>query len=299
MSTSAPLGKPTTALITPSYWADFDSCRLLCDSIDAYLSTPVDHYLLVDNHDYQLFQQLAGPHRFVVNEQDILPSWLHSVRQGLSSSARKIWFSTRTWPMRGWHVQQLRRIAMAQHLTHDGLLYCDSDMLFVREFSTESLWNGDDLRLYRKDNGIHDQLPDGGKLHQQWTGHAARLNGLAAPSFPAHDYINNMVTWRRQSVVDMCAHIEAITGKHWVAAIASQRSFSECQIYGAYADGLNSLAGHFLGQGGLCKTYWSGNALTAEQVKDFVAAMDANQVAIGIQSFTGTDPNLLRQLIAA
>ena len=288
-----------TALITPSYSSDYEHCRLLCDSIDRFIVDPPHHYILVDNDDHKQFSALCGPRRHVINELDILPSWLKSARQGFSADARKIWFSARTWPMRGWHVQQLRRIAIASHVMEEGLLYCDSDMLFVKPFDTKSLWKDDDLRLYRKDDGINDDLPDGGQLHKNWSQHAARLSGLPTVEFPAHDYINNLVSWRRELVTDMCRHIEEVSGKHWLAAIGSKRSFSECQIYGAYVDGVRNGAGHFPGTGALCQTYWSGEALTQDSLQRFLDTMQPNQVAVGIQSFTGTSPELLRKLIAA
>ncbi|MEM7291402.1 MAG: DUF6492 family protein [Pseudomonadota bacterium] len=289
----------TTALITHSHAADFEHCRLLCDSIDRFVGDLPHHYILVDNDDYEMFLPLAGKRRQIINELDILPPWLKSARQGFSSNSRKIWFSTRTWPMRGWHVQQLRRIAIASHLEQDGLLYCDSDMLFVKPFSTNELWRDGSLRLYRKNCGINDAIADSGKFHKNWTRHAARLNGLGEVSFPAHDYINNLVSWRRDHVIDMCRHIENVTSKHWVAAIGSKRSFSECQIYGAYADDVVKGRGHYHGQGALCQTYWSGDALNRETLEMFLQTMQPRQVAIGIQSFTGTSADLLRDLIAA
>ena len=288
-----------TALITPSYRGDFESCRLLCDSIDQFVTDRPHHYILVENDDHKQFFSLSGPRRHVINELDILPSWLKTVQQGFSATSRKIWYSTRTWPMRGWHVQQLRRIAIAAHVPEDALLYCDSDMLFIKPFETLSLWKGDDLRLYRKDGGISDDLPDGGQLHKDWTSHAAYLNGLPAPTFPAGDYINNLVSWRRDLVNAMCRHIEEVSGKHWLAAIGSKRSFSECQIYGSYVDGVLGGEGHFPGNGSLCKTYWDGDALTKETLAGFTRSMSPEQVAIGVQSFTGTSPDVLRDLLAA
>ncbi len=288
-----------TAIISPSYNRDFQRCQLLCDSIDRFVSEPVDHYILVDDHDYRLFASLAGSKRHIINENDILPTWFKSVRPGLSENTRKIWYSTRTWPLRGWHVQQLRRIAIAGHISHDGLLYCDSDMLFIKPFSTRSLWRDGALRLYRKDCGIHDALPASGRLHKAWTRHAAWLNGLDEPTFPAEDYINNMVSWRRDHVLSLCRNVEAQTSKHWLAAIASKRSFSECQIYGAYVDGVLGGSGHWHGEGALCQTYWNGQALSKDSVTTLIESMEADQVAIGVQSFTGTDTQLLRNLIAA
>jgi len=52
-------------------------------------------------------------------------------------------------------------------------------------------------------------------------------------------------------------------------------------------------------QGALCQTYWSGEALDQCSLESFVGSMAGDQVAIGIQSFTGTSPALLRSLLAA
>lgn len=283
-----------TAIITPSYAADYDRCCLLADSIDAHVSNIADHYILVDNEDYPLFANLKAPHRHIINEADILPDWLHVVRGGIGSSARKIWWSTKTWPMRGWHVQQLRRIAIAAHIDHDGLLYCDSDMFFVRPFDGNSLWQGDRLRLYRKPNGITVELEE----HNKWLNACSRLLGLPSPTMPHHDYINNLVSWRRDGVLDMCKHIESTTGRDWVSSIGRNKTFSECLIYGCYVDEvLAENSGHWPANKGLCLTYWNGEALNKNTLRQFVEQMDHDQYALGIQSFTNTDTKLLRNLM--
>ncbi|MGI9357019.1 MAG: DUF6492 family protein [Rhizobiaceae bacterium] len=287
----------SVALITPSYRGDFERCKLLCASVDRFLTSACDHYILVDDDDFSLFASLANAKRHIVNEQDILPGWLHSFRPPFGANARKLWVSLKTWPMRGWHVQQLRRIAIASHVEAEALLYCDSDMLFVREFAPESLWKSSGLRLYRNKFGIDGELAEQGAKHRQWTKQAASLNGLPAPDFPADDYINNLVSWRRDHILAMCSHIEVTTGKDWLSAIASSRTFSECQIYGAYADGVCKGQGHWHTGSSLCRTYWSGEALNESGLKELLTDLESEQVAIGIQSFTGTDPTLLRRLI--
>ena len=232
-----------TSLITPSYAGDFERCRLLCESVDRYVADQPHHYILVANEDVDLFRQLASPKRTIVDERELLPDWLHFLRlpAWLPSrlSARPIWWSWRTWPMCGWHVQQLRRMAIAQQVVSDGFLYCDSDMVFVRPFDTTSLWKDQDgkpsLRLYCNPGGIHDGLPESGALHMDWTRSASRLSGLAQPGFPADDFINNMVTWRRDHLLALLTRIEEVSGRSWVEALGRNRSFSECQIYGAWA----------------------------------------------------------------
>ena len=282
------------AIITPSYAADYERCCLLADSIDTHVNGISDHYILVDAGDYSLFAKLDGPNRHVINERDILPNWLHVIRGGIGSSARKVWYSTKTWPMRGWHVQQLRRIAIARHIQHDALLYCDSDMFFIRPFDGNILWQGDDLRLYRKPNGITANLGE----HQKWLRASHQLLGLAAPDLPHHDYINNLVSWRRDSVLAMCKHIEKATGRDWVSSIGRHRTFSECMIYGCYVDNiLGANSGHWAAEKGLCLTYWDGAALDQNALHQFVEQVDDDQYAIGIQSFTNTDTELLRSLI--
>jgi hypothetical protein len=248
----------------------------------------------VDNGDYKLFSKLAGPHRHVINERDILPSWLYVVRDGLHLNARKLWLSARAWPLRGWHVQQLRRIAIAAHIDHDALLYCDSDMFFVRAFDGQMLWHGDDLRLYRNPFGIGAEMGE----HLKWLDSAHKLNGLSKPVLPHHDYINNLVSWRRESVLAMCQHIENLSGRDWLSTIARSRTFSECLIYGTYVDDvLQQDSRHWHADTGLCLTYWGGKALDQKSLNQFVEQMDRQQFALGIQSFTNTDTKLLRRFL--
>ncbi len=284
----------SVAIVTPSYQADFERCKLLCESIDAHVSGVDDHYILVDNEDYSLFSSLRGKNRHVINERDILPDWLSVMRSGFGKSARKLWVSARTWPMRGWHVQQLRRIAIAPHIGHEALLYCDSDMFFVRPFDGKMLWRGDNLRLYRKPSGVTSAMDE----HVKWLEATYRMLTLGNPSVPHADYINNLVSWRRKTVLDMCAHIEQVTGREWVSALGRNRTFSECLIYGCYVDQvLKEKSRHWHAEIGLCLTYWDGDALDGNALAQFVNSMDERQFAVGIQSFTGTDTGVLRRFL--
>ena len=283
----------TVALVTPSYAADFERCRLLCDSVDARVSGHTRHLLLVEDADAALFAPLAGSRREVVRESDILDAsfWRVTLR------GRRLWLSSRLPPLRGWHVQQLRRIAVATHVDEAALLYCDSDMAFARPFDAAQLWRGDDLRLYRNDGGITRDLEDGGLDHITWTRRAHAMLGLPEPAFPAHDYINNLVSWRRDAVLAMCARLEEVSGRSWWHAVARRRRFSECQIYGAHADGVRRGAEHWPTALPLCLTRWFGDAMEQDEVERFLATLAPDQVAVGIQSFTGSDPALLRRAL--
>ncbi len=118
----ATLRAPTAAVVTASYAPDFERCRLLCETLDRHVSGFAHHYILVEQRDVALFRQLEDSRRSVVDERDLLPSWLHAFDDPLSLFRRRIWLSLRTQPLRGWHVQQLRRIAIAAHAAEDVLV---------------------------------------------------------------------------------------------------------------------------------------------------------------------------------
>ena len=54
------------AIVTPSYAGDFERCRLLCESMDRYVTGYTRHYLLVASHDVERFRALETDRRVVV-----------------------------------------------------------------------------------------------------------------------------------------------------------------------------------------------------------------------------------------
>lgn len=286
---------PTTAIVTASYAPDFDRCRLLCETIDSRLTGYKKHYILVEHRDVALFRQLESSRRLIVDERDILPNWLRPFWDPLSFFRRRIWISGRTVPLRGWHVQQLRRIAIAFHADEDALFYCDSDAAFLKPFDCRNLWHGSDLRLFRRDNALLVDCPD---EQRQWSCNAARTLGLSDTAPSPHDYIGTLIAWRRDSVRAMCDHVEQVHDTHWAQAIAADRRFSECMIYGRYVDDVISTRDHFHDATELCRVYWFEPAPSEPEFRAFVSSMDPSQVAIGMQSFLGVDMTTVRNIVA-
>lgn len=284
----------TNAIVTASYAADLDRCRLLCESIDRHVTGFDRHYILVEKRDVAAFRALESRHRVVVDERDILPSWLHALDDPLSRFRRRIWLSLRTPPLRGWHVQQLRRVGIARHMAEDAMVFCDSDVVFLRPFDCGRFWQDGRLRLFRRDNAL-----DGPQFADQhrWSVNAGRLLGIAAPPMSRHDYISTVIAWRRRTVAAMCDHIEARSGRDWVAAVASRRKFSECMIYGRYVDEVIGGEGHFVNDTEYCRVQWWGAAMTDADLDAFVADMGPLQAAICVQSFIGADIAHIRRLI--
>lgn len=286
---------PTAAIVTASYAPDFERCRLLCETMDEFLSGASHHYILVESRDVALFRQLETPSRTVVDERDLLPSWLHAWWDPSSLFRRRIWLSLKTQPLRGWHVQQLRRMAIGAHVGEDTLVYCDSDVAFLKPFDCGAFWHDGSARLFRRDDALLQ--PVGGD-HRIWSHNAGLALGIAGPEISPHDYIATLIAWRRDTLVGMCKQIENVHGRHWVETVGRARKFSECMLYGRYADETLDGAGHFHDAHEFCRVYWNGPALSDDEFRDFVAGMAPEQVAIGMQSFIGTDLARIRRLIS-
>jgi hypothetical protein len=290
------------AIVTPSYAGDAARCDLLCASIDRHVSGLDCHYILVEDADLPLFRHLEAPHRRVVPDSALLPSWLRPIRDPLQSG-RRVWLGLRMgvplWPMRGWHVQQLRKLAIARHAREEVMLHCDSDVIFVKPFDMNSLVCADGrVRLYRIDDGIRADIPQRG--HAAWLAAAATLLGLPVSSQPTADYINNLITWRRSHVLALLDHVETVSGRNWVSAIGRHRSFSEALIYGQFVDRvLGEGSGHVAESLPLCRTWWFGDRTDEASILDFVAGLEPRQVAIGLQSFIEAPLEVLQRLIEA
>lgn len=283
-------------VVTASYAADFERCRLLCETLDKYVTGFDRHLILVASHDVSLFRQLEAPTRIVVDESDLLPGWLHVVRDPSSMFSRHLWLSFRTKPLRGWHVQQLRRMAIADHVDADALFYCDSDVVFLRPYDCAELWREDGLRFFRRNDALSDP-----KLGQQrvWSRNAGKTLGLHQGPPSSSDYIATVIAWRRDSLSAMRGHIEQLHGRHWVEVVASTRSFSECMLYGRFADEILKGEGHSPTDEELCHIYWTGPKLSEPDLAGFIADMAPHQVAVGLQSFVGTDIGSIRRFIDA
>lgn len=282
----------TNAIVTASYGPDFDRCRVLCETIDQHVTGFTKHYILVANHEVDQFQQLAGPKRVIIADKTLLPWWLVRVPGGIVPGGKNVWLSPFTMPLHGWHVQQLRRIAIAQHVTEDALFYCDSDTAFCRPFNLNSLWRGDALRLYREENAADTALSD----HLLWLSHAAKTFQQADVSEINDNYVGTFIAWRRDVVLSMCAYISKANNRHWIGVIGRSRKFSECTLYGAFADRLADPALHWHDGRGFCPMHWFDPAPNPDQLEEMVASLAPHEVGFGVQSFVPIELETFRSI---
>lgn len=287
-----------TALVTSSYRGDLERCRLLCDSIDRFASGFERHYLLVEAADVALFRSFEGPRRRVVSERDLLPGWLRPVPDPLKRG-RRLWLSPFGPPLRGWHVQQLRRIAMAAAMEEEVLVSLDSDVVFVRPFDAASLHRGAAVHFTRIPEARRPVLPHLRAVHDRWEARAAALLGISEPERRIEfGYIATLIAWRRDTVREMLTRIEAVRGRSAMRALAGSRALSECTIYGRFVDEVEGRPDrHLPVSEELCAVYWDGPPMGAADLAAYLGALAPGQVAVGLQSFTGTDPALIRAAV--
>ncbi|MCD2470277.1 DUF6492 family protein [Jiella sp. MQZ9-1] len=286
----------STTIATASYKGDFERCRLLCESMDARVSGHSRHLILVEAADVALFRQLAGPKREIVDERDLLPAWLRPFPDPTSFGRRRIWLSPFGWPLRGWHVQQLRRLALAAALDDQVMVSVDSDVVFLKDFDVGFFKRDGRTLFFRQPDGMAKVLPELQETHRDWSRKAGALLGIKAPDTTDIGYIGTLIPWRTQSARALAARIEAVTGRGWMKTLAGTRALSECTIYGRFVDEVEGeREAHLPMPESLCQMYWAGAAMDEETLTRFVACLKPHQVAAGIQSFTATDPQLIRQ----
>lgn len=272
------------ALVTPSYKGDYARCRILCDSIDAFVSGDWHHYIIVEKADLGLFKTLASERRTILQMETLLPSSFYHLARIPFVNSRSLWFSPRTGFMIGWQVQQLIKLQVAFELKEPGLLYCDSDVFFVRPFSVAALVQDEQFNFYTTMHSFaRNQAPN-----PTYTEAAAKQLGLAGDPFPSPGYVENIVAWHGPTVKALCAHIERVAQRDWRVALGRKLILSEYTLYGLFVDRVLPNNTHLRHSGdSFCKTAWSSADLGNGGLDAFCDTLTPPQVAVGFQSFLG------------
>jgi hypothetical protein len=282
------------ALLTPTYGRDLELCTLLCESVDRHVGAYSRHYLLVPDCDLSLFSQFEGERRSVLPASQLLPKWLRPLPRFVQRNRRQYWWSFRTKPVSGWHVQQILKIAAALALPHQRYCILDSDVVFFRDF---------DLSLFEYPNSIPllnipDEVTSSHLRHSHWVETTHRLLGLPSPPLPASDFIGHIIFWDQQTARAMTSKIEAVTGLDWVDALCRTQEFSEYMLYGYFAQDDARFSGrHTLTSRTPCVSYWDSPRLAQDELNQLLRRADQDDVAFSVASFSGTPVAIIRAAI--
>jgi hypothetical protein len=278
------------AFITPSYAPDFQRCKLLCWSIKQFVSFPVEHYIVVDKKDLNLFQQLADSNTSILTKEEILPSWIKRIS---FFGKKNIWLNLKgyksgEWLLRGWLIQQMVKLAAAQYVEQEVLIFVDSDVAFIDFFDVHTLINKDKVRLFR----VEHSTDMDNEIGRKWKNSAKKLLGLPFQNSYYDFYVSQIVTWRRDNLIQLYKLIEENFEQDWLEVISGVKDLSEYVLYGIFANyviGENS--GHYdehLQK--ICWCYWDDNPMSHEKLKEFFQeARSSSHKAVMISAKSSID----------
>ena len=268
------------SLVTCSYGPDLERCRTLCESVAEYVDDDIEHLLVVPRRDRSSFAPLAGGRTRLVEVESMLPMWARQV-----PGQRRWWVTACSLPVRGWILQQVTKLAVADVIDREAIAFVDSDVVFVRPLTEDRAFDGGRVRLYRTPG------PPPKPRHVRWYREAARLLDLDEESCFGVDFIAQLVTWKRDAVFDLRERIEQATGRRWYRALCNTLHFSEYILYGLFVEQCIDGEGHFRDELEWCHSSWHHGRLQEEDVPPFLDQVEPQHVAVHIQSNLGIDPD--------
>lgn len=280
------------AVVTPSYNLDFARCQLLCRSMDAFLSGPWHHYIIVDPIDLPLFKPLAGLRRTIVNKKDILPKGFHFGGKVPFVRLGRWWWSFRHGPVFGWQMQQFVKIFMANYLTEDAMIFCDSDVFFLKRFNISTLEQNGRVRFNPSDENTQTENAD--------IIASIKLLGFDPKDIRTFWGKDQLVTWHRETVIAMQDFLSKRHGKPWHQAIGKRLGFGEYHLYGTYVLHAQRNNPHvFMSDAVYCKSLWTKKQAASTDLREFCRSLKSPEVAVCIQSLIGSDMATLREIVDA
>ena len=275
----------SVALLTPSHAKDFERCALLCRSVDAFVTGYTKHYVIVNDEDVGLFQKLQSNHRVIVPASRYLPKWLWAVPKALQRGPRRVWVSLLSYPVHGWHVQQILKIAGVLAAPEDRVCIIDSDNVFFRAFDIGRYAGAGRTPLFFDRDAIRADSP----MHGLWLRNADRLLGLPETRFPADDFVGNVLVWNKATAQAMTAAIKFATGTSWALALCRIRRFSEYLLYGRFVTTSPAhLATHACVEQSPAFAHWDSDRLDRSSIEAMMRAAAPEQAALCIQSYSET-----------
>lgn len=282
------------ALLTPTYARDLELCTLLCESVDRHVERFSKHFLLVPDCDLPLFAHFQSARRCVIPASAYLPKWLRPLPRMIQRKRRQFWWSLRTKPVSGWHIQQILKIAATISLPYERFCILDSDIVLFRDF---------DLSRFEYPNPIPLlEMPDAVTsvqfLHERWIETSHNMLGLPVPPLPAVDYIGHIIVWDQRTTRAMVERIEAVEQVDWIEALCRIREFSEYMLYGFFVKNDPRFATqHVSTRKTPCVSYWAEPKLSKDKLKALMQAADDDDVAFSVTSFSGTPVQMIRDVI--
>ena len=214
----------------------------------------------------------------------MLPGWLRQLPFG-----RKWWLNLRGLPVRGWILQQIIKLSVAEAIDADVYIFADSDVSFLRPFDVTQVMRPDGrVRLFRAPRKPEDFVEP---RHCAWFRQAGKTFALSGEAYQQSDYISQLVTWRRDTLQQLTQRIAGRPGRSWQAVLANTLDFSEYTLYGVFAEHvLGADSGHYWDDQELCYCSWHHAIYNREDLVQFLQTIPNEYAAVLIQSNLGISP---------
>ncbi|MFK5892171.1 MAG: DUF6492 family protein [Pseudomonadota bacterium] len=294
------------SIITPSYKPDYQRCKLLCKSIDLFVSNYKKHIIIVDRSDYALFKTLENNKTEIICKEDILPSWLIKI-----PFTTKWWLNLKGLPVRGWILQQIVKLSVHEFVDADIYLFADSDVSFIRPFDLNNVINNNLIRLCSMPRKKADYVD---RRKQRWHLSAAKMLGVNDTELLTRDYITQLVFWRRDTLIKLTRYLETKSletksieiksletkrNKNWKEYLANTLDFSEYTLYGIFSEHvLAEASGHYREPEELCYCSWHQNIHNATELKHYLSNIPKKFYAVLIQSNLGISTHNYQEQLA-
>jgi hypothetical protein len=130
------------------------------------------------------------------------------------------------------------------------------------------------------------------EIGRKWKNSAKKLLGLPFQNSYYDFYVSQIVTWRRDNLIQLYKLIEENFEQDWLEVISGVKDLSEYVLYGIFANyviGENS--GHYdehLQK--ICWCYWDDNPMSHEKLKEFFQeARSSSHKAVMISAKSSID----------
>lgn len=292
----------TTAFVTTTYAPDFDRFTRLHASVVEH--SDLVHHAFVPHKDLDLFAPLTRSGRLrLMATRDVLDpgivttEWLNRTAARLPHVPSALRVAAvnrrRPWPpIRGWVLQQLVKLAAAEHVDADTLVFIDSETQLIRPVTEGTFRRDGCTRFFRLPGGVHDGMT----RHQAWHHKAHQLLALGACGpLPYDDFIGGITSWDAQLVRGCTDRLACVADGPWQTAVGASLDVSEYTLYGEYVMAFGSPAQRaFESDRPLCHVYWQRAPLDRTTAKEFVEGIADDDVAIHLQSNAHTPADVER-----
>jgi Family of unknown function (DUF6492) len=270
------------AIVTPTYWRDLARCELLAESLDR-CAPRIPHYLIVDRRDRRMFAHLVHAQRKIIESEALIDTcfWRIPGESGW-------WLSLRTPPVRGWLMQQIKKLAAIEAIPENTLVFCDSDSAFFRSFRRTDL-------LVEGKIGLLDVEYDNNDI-RRWTATSRRLLGIPHVDGEYRNYVGYLVCWNRNTVKALQNRLEQVNQMRWQLALARNYTLSEYMLYGVFVrEFLGYVAtDHSPSDVPLMKALVGQTLSNSNAIDELFSDFDPKTIGIMVHSKGGIEPSQFR-----